>query len=283
MIHSAGGECGKISLVKWMFLFKQESSECSLRYYEFVPYKKGPFSFTLYYDLSSLAKNSYVIDDRAKVRLTPLGQEACLGLPHQAGALVKRIYDKYGKLCESALIDDVYDRFPWYTLNSERVDRRNAKRPLAEHKVYTIGYESFSLDGLLDKLLRRGIRKLIDVRLNPVSRRFGFHKSTLERTCAAVGIVYRHCPDLGVPSSWRSNLPDEAAYERLFRRYVDEVLNADRELLSSLTFMIKESPTAFMCRELSPSFCHRSQLALRLSELSSLPIEDLSADQPILL
>ena len=33
------------------------------------------------------------------------------------------------------------------------------------------------LDGLLDILLKAGVKKLIDVRCNPVARRFGFTRA----------------------------------------------------------------------------------------------------------
>ena len=37
------------------------------------------------------------------------------------------------------------------------------------------------VNALLDLLLRKGIRRLVDVRCNPVARRYGYHKATLCR------------------------------------------------------------------------------------------------------
>lgn len=79
------------------------------------------------------------------------------------------------------MVANVYREFPWYTLNSKNAARRAASAPVASPAVYTVGYEGLMLDGLLDLLLRVGIKRLIDVRCNPVARRFGFHKSTLDR------------------------------------------------------------------------------------------------------
>ena len=116
------------------------------------------------------------------------------------------------------MVDAVYRKYPWFTMNSDVLQKRTVKRPKAEPAVYTkIGYEGLMVDSLLDILLRKGISRLVDVRCNPIARRYGFHRSTLMGLCADLGIEYVHVASLGVPSAWRVNLSDSESGESLFR------------------------------------------------------------------
>ncbi|NJM48439.1 MAG: DUF488 domain-containing protein [Alkalinema sp. RU_4_3] len=71
----------------------------------------------------------------------------------------------------------------------------------------------------MNLLLESGISRLIDVRFNPISRRFGFHRSTLGRLCGFLGIDYQHLPELGIPGSEREDLGASSQYESLFSNY----------------------------------------------------------------
>ena len=90
-------------------------------------------------------------------------------------------------------MDYVYRQYPWFTVNSKR--QQNAARPVAALAVYTAGYEGQQVDAFLNMLMRNGIQQLLDVRNNPVSRRYGFHKTTLGRLCKSLDIEYVHRPN----------------------------------------------------------------------------------------
>jgi hypothetical protein len=91
--------------------------------------------------------------------------------------LIDRTSNRHRSVTTSAMIDSVYLAYPWFTLNSEAIQRRAVTRPTADPAVYTVGYEGIMVDMLTDRLLRKGIGRLIDVRSNPIARRYGFHKA----------------------------------------------------------------------------------------------------------
>ena len=80
------------------------------------------------------------------------------------------------------------------------------------------------MDGFLNLLVQSGIRRLVDVRNNPISRRYGFHKATLGRLCGFLDIDYQHVPELGIQPVLRQTWRSAADYEVLFGRYVAESL-----------------------------------------------------------
>ena len=121
---------------------------------------------------------------------------------------------EHAKLRGNALIAEQYRKFPYYASRSEIVEkvlpnaesrrRVAAARPAkAEPGLATIGYEGKSLESYLNQLLRAGVTLLCDVRRNPLSRKYGFAKSTLSKACEGVGIRYEHLPELGIASEER--------------------------------------------------------------------------------
>ncbi len=263
-----------------MFLLAQEHAELPVNVrHEFVPYNRGPYSFTLAYDLQALARDGAITEGETSIAIHPLGLSQANALSRQTAVSVDAVILKHGAKSTRELIDYVYAQYPWYTLNSKWINRRAVTRPTAPIRVYTTGYEGISLDGLLDRLLRAGIFRLLDVRANPVARRFGFHKSTLARLCPKVGIEYIHMPELGVPSEWRSDLNSRAAYDALFAKYNECVLSTQYEAVRTLRATIEKTPTALMCKEADPTCCHRTALALEISRLSGLPVQDLGEER----
>lgn len=71
--------------------------------------------------------------------------------------------------------------------------------------LFTIGYEGSSLDGYLNRLIKNNVRTLIDLRRNPLSRKYGFSKKTLAETVKKLGIDYVHIPELASPPSGARN------------------------------------------------------------------------------
>ncbi len=267
-----------MQLAKLSFLLAREGRSDQLKtFYEFVPYLYGPYSFTLNHELDNLVRYGLLLlPTDEKLELTKEGQKA-VGNKLDARLLrdLELLEKNYGRLDQSSLVDEVYKKYPWFTLNSSNKRKRNAAQIEAPCANYTIGYQGFQVDGLLNRLLETGIKTLVDTRSNPISRRYGYHKSTLLKLCQKVGIKYEHLPELGIPSDWRQDLESELAYSVLFERYEKSVLGTQEEVISKLSERVLTTPTAFLCRESNPCECHRSRLAGALQKLNGLPIVDI--------
>ncbi len=59
-------------------------------------------------------------------------------------------------------------------------------------KFFTIGYEAAPMADFLDALTSAGVKRVIDVRALPLSRRPGFSKTPLKGALAEAGIDYVH-------------------------------------------------------------------------------------------
>lgn len=277
LVDQAGGAPGRTHLMKWLFLLREEQPDAlgSSAFYEFIPYKYGPFSFQAYRDMSALeesgllAKGGVSIPKSARAEVKDELQK----LPKRAMRGVDDVLRTYGDVSRKALLDDVYERYPWYATRSELRPRKRTKAaPLA---VYTVGYEGRSIDGLLDHLLRAGIRRLIDVRKNAMSRKYGFGGKTTARLCGDVDIEYIHVPTLGIPSSMRRDLSTQADYDQLFDTYEDEILSGADQSIQSVADLCAEKPSALMCFEASSCQCHRGRLAPQVAEIAGLDIKHL--------
>ena len=275
LIAASGGEISKLKLAKLGFLLRNEGrSEQLESFYEFVPYLYGPYSFTLNHELENLARDGCIKNPSSeKISLTAAGAKIT-----KQSTDVRLLRDlellshNYGDLGETDLLDSVYAQHPWFTVNSARKGGRRARRSVAKTANYTVGYQSFQVDGLLNRLLEQGISIIFDTRQHPVSRRYGFHKSTLSQLCDKVGLSYEHVPELGVPSTWRQDLISQQDYERLFSRYETEILSQVKPMLNNIAERLAEAPSALMCLEANSKCCHRSTLAQHLSRINGLPI-----------
>ncbi len=277
LVSNEGGGVEKLRLMKLAFLLAREGLPRTATY-EFLPFKHGPFSFTLYHDLRRLSAQGY-LTERDKVIAVSGGCAGEAALDPSTRRMVDGFSASYRVLATSRLVDEVYARFPWFTINASDVKKRRACRPVGGVAVYTIGYEGMMLDGFLDLLLRAGIQRLLDVRKNPVARRYGFHRSTLERHCGEVGIEYQWLPELGVPAAWRTGLESPADYVRLFATYEREVLQAGLSTLRSVIEKVQSRATALMCMEQDQACCHRSRLAEYVSARTGLPIVELRGER----
>ena len=126
--------------------------------------------------------------------------------------------------------------------------------------VWTIGYEAASWAGVRGALATAGIRRVIDVRDLPLSRRPGFSKRQLAAGLAEAGIAYTHLRALGTPPAGR------AAHRKRdmdsFWRIVDAKLaTAEAALaLAQAAAMAAEEPTCLICYEADPATCHRCRV-----------------------
>lgn len=279
LLANSNGSSSRTRLIKLAFLlFKQGKSDWLQTFYEFVPYLYGPFSFTLAHELDCMLRNGMLrFNERDRIELTDDGYRLANQLHEpQLSKDLDALKTEYGALNQNSFIESIYQNFPWFTVNSTKVDKQKTKKQHAQCANYTIGYQAYQVDGLLNILLKQGIKCLVDTRINPISRRYGFHKSTLLSLCQKVGISYIHKPEFGIPSAWRKELETEEDYKKLFERYELEILDRRNSALAQLASEIANEPSALLCQESDHKHCHRSRLALRLSRLNKLPVCELN-------
>lgn len=131
--------------------------------------------------------------------------------------------------------------------------------------IFTIGYEGMSLDEFSRKLSSNGVKRLIDVREIPWSRKPGFSMRRLSEELSDRGIGYLHLRSLGSPKSIRDELKQDDDFDKFAEAY-REHLKMQRESLDILLSEATDKPTAIMCFERDPARCHRSIIASELGE-----------------
>lgn len=264
----------KIKLVKLMFLFSMEESDGT---YSFLPYKYGPFSFQLYRNLSALSHAGWI--DEESLKIYDDRKEAALNEARKLPKIMRDkfidVSQKYGKLSDSAILKMVYTKYPEFTFRSE-LSSEMISPPLAPIAIYTIGYEGASIDSFLNAFIQKGIRRLIDVRRNPISRKWGFAKNTLSGLCNKVGIEYSHFPELGISSDQRINISTKEDYEKLFFEYENNYLPLHEDAVKNVLSLIGQAPAALVCMEADVQTCHRGRLANILNKISEIQVVHLS-------
>ena len=267
-------------LVKLAFLMRQHPAlRDDSTFYDFVPYRFGPFSFALYRELSALQRDSYIDRDEKEIGLNrktrSLTTQAISDLPSKDSDVVRSVVRRYGRLAQDALIRRVYNEYPWYAVRSELshlVPKDVPQVGPAPIAVYTVGYEGKSIDAFFDGLLRSGVRALLDVRANPVSRKYGFAGRSLREISGKLALEYSHLPELGIDGANRTALTSFAAYQKLLDRYESQMLPQLTTSVHRLLELIRERPSALMCVERDIRCCHRGRLAAVAAEATGLPV-----------
>lgn len=275
IMDEAGDYAEPSMLIHLAFLLRQEARTAGgSAFFQFLPYKTGPHSFVLDQEARKLA-SAGLLDQQndGSWALTRTGKQAACDLDVSVRADIRELVRRAANRSVDWLRHYVFDHYPWFTLNARSGGQID--RPVADIAVYTAGYEGLHVDGFLNGLLRVGIHRLVDVRNNPVARRFGFHGSTLNRLCQSVGIEYVHMPDLGIPSSMRANINAEGARERLLADYATKTLPERTQNIRHLTSLVRQQPTVLVCVEADPSCCHRASLAEMISDEARLTCKHL--------
>lgn len=283
VLEEAGGSLNKTAFVKLIFLLRMETELAQHpSFYDFVPYKYGPHSFALYRDLFRLGSYGYIDDGADYIALNDKllveTRQQTEGLTTKLQMAVANIVERYGQVKVSPLIKDVYDRYRWYALNSERSERNLfpiPSRPKAAAAVYTIGYEGKTVDAFFNYLLEKGIETIIDVRANPVSRKYGFAGKRMKQIGENLGMDYLHLPSLGVSSRERANLSDEVSYIRYFTKYEHDILAHREQEIKEVGAFMRGIPSVLVCVEKDAECCHRSKLAEFVANESRLRIVNL--------
>lgn len=262
----------KLQLVKWLFLLqKEEQFYLNGSFYDFFPHKFGPFSFLLYKDLSDMEKAGEIKLIMKNIQYKNSQKKIITDrLPKNEVQSITNILEKYGSLPENKLLNYVYSTYPWYASRSLLL-----KTPLKISSdqlppaIYSLGYEGLSIDTFLNIVLWKGLKRVIDVRNNPFSRKYGFSSNQLKQKCQEIDIKYYHFPELGIPSSIRN---ENKNIKELWETYEDVILpNASRSI-DIVKKLCTEKASVLLCFEQDPATCHRSILARYISESTSLPI-----------
>src|ERR671929_1665689 len=89
--------------------------------------------------------------------------------------------------------------------------------------VWTIGYEKLLPPALVAELEAAGVRRVIDVRFRPQSRRPGMSKTRLGELLGDHGIAYEHRRELGTPPDIRHLFRTNqlAAARERFRAHIE--------------------------------------------------------------
>lgn len=121
----------------------------------------------------------------------------------------------------------------------------------------SIGYEGYEQATLVEDLRQRGVQVVADVRLNAISRRPGFSKTSLRTALTAAGIDYRHFRALGNPQDNRApfHRGDLEHGRAVFARLLDDPAPAAE--LAELAALARARKTAVLCVERDERHCHR--------------------------
>ena len=244
----------RLQLVKLMFLASEEQS-----LYNFIPYHFGPFSFQLYQDLRHLERDGYLtwtendvqFIERAFPKPDPYTQN-----------VITSVISQFGSLSKDDLLDYVYNKYPEMTIFSKIKQMKDYSRD--ETGIVTIGYEGKNIDKFLALLVENKVEKLIDVRKNAFSMKYGYSKNQLASMLEKLDIKYLHLPELGIESDKRKNL-SKKGFAELFQRYAIE-LAEKQDLLDVIKSLAQKEKVALMCFEAKEADCHRGVIARRFRD-----------------
>lgn len=126
--------------------------------------------------------------------------------------------------------------------------------------IYTIGHSTRALDDFVGMLKAHGVRKLVDVRTIPRSRRHPhFSGEELAESLLGYGVEYRWCKALGGLRRPLKDSLNTAWRNESFRGYADYMQTpAFQAAVEELLELGRNSDTVIMCAEAVPWRCHRS-------------------------
>lgn len=126
--------------------------------------------------------------------------------------------------------------------------------------IYTIGHSTRTFEEFVSLLEAHGVRKLVDVRTVPKSRRHPhFAGEALAAHLPAVGIGYDWMKVLGGLRRPRPDSPNGAWRNASFRGYADHMQSDEfKAAIDELIDRGRGDDLAIMCAEAVPWRCHRS-------------------------
>ena len=133
-------------------------------------------------------------------------------------------------------------------------------------RIFTIGYEGATVGEFVAALQKAGVKRVIDVRALPLSRRPGFSKTPLKGALEEAGIEYIHLKALGTPSEGRT-AARAGRHGDMARIYAGQLELPEAMAQSAqMLDLAAEKPSALLCMERDPEHCHRSLLLQAVAE-----------------
>lgn len=267
-------ELEKLRLQKLLFILSRNQKKSE---YDFVPYKCGCHSFSLSADITTMLRKEYLLDSNSKIiKIDKTNYFTTLKVIDQNRLL--ELKSLYGTMSIDSLVRHTYINYPFWAINSltasEILDDKYYTRVLEAKPnlndsiiLFTIGYEGISLEEYLVRLLKNDVKVLVDVRRNPLSMKYGFSKTLLQKYCNEVGIEYIHYPEVGIQTEERQELNNQKDYDKLFSNYKKCNLPNTIETQDRIfSLLIEKKRIALTCFEANICQCHRKHLAEAISE-----------------
>ncbi|MFA7370906.1 MAG: DUF488 domain-containing protein [Sphaerochaetaceae bacterium] len=248
LLEKVGKTTAQNVIQNLLFLISQENPV-----YTFIPSEEGPLSLTLESDWDLFRKEPWQESD----------------IEEKDAQLVRETVEAWQKEGEKLLLR-VAEMYPYFTIKSSREFSKateEKKRALikmieaAPKGLYTVGYEGITIEDFINKLIKNNIKRVIDVRGNPNSRKREFAKNSLAASLARVGIEYIGMKEIGVPNKIKREYLKAGRKEELFQWYEENVLVNSKPLIKEINTLTKEVNTVLVCYEANPADCHRSHLA----------------------
>jgi uncharacterized protein (DUF488 family) len=160
-------------------------------------------------------------------------------------------------------VDPEFDRqgrLPYDSSMGSKV-QKTAKEE--KQTIFTLGHSTRAFEEFLELLRAHGIRRVIDIRTIPRSRRNPQYSiETLGPSLKAAGIDYVHLKDLGGLRRPNPDSKNMGWRNASFRGYADYMGTPEFEAaLSRAIELSRNKPTVLMCAEAVPWRCHRSLVA----------------------
>jgi uncharacterized protein (DUF488 family) len=128
-------------------------------------------------------------------------------------------------------------------------------------KIYTIGFTQTSAEAFFGKLIKAGVKKIIDARLNNRSQLAGFaKKEDLRFFLKALGnIDYLHMPVLAptdeILTEYKKKKVNWQAYEKKFQALME------KRRIENIVSSAELDQSCLLCSEHLPDYCHRRLVA----------------------
>lgn len=238
----------------------------NIRFYDFVPYKYGPYSFEMDKDLRIFIKNGWINMENNQIYIN---KHIIKSLDNNTDNTdeTREVINKFGNRNETNLLNYVYENYPFYIQNSLLINQQKSKKQTVPISIYTIGYQNLSIDLFINILIEKQIKTVLDVRNKPFSYKYGFNYSWLKKYLLEFDIEYINIPELGIEEKYRKTLLHNQLWE-----YYSIVLENNKKYLDKISNIIIKGPTVLMCYEMNPNDCHRLRLAKAIQDSVNLLI-----------
>jgi len=270
----------KMHLLKLLFVFTQKQKA---KAYDFIPYQYGCFSYSVYADINALVQKN-IISEKDNVLTLTDKTNYISQLSQEDKSYLQQIKILLGTMSNNDLIKYTYISYPYWATKSAIAKKilspaeyetvEQCKPKSNKTILFTLGYEGLSLEKYLNQLILNDVKVLIDVRRNPLSMKYGFSKSQLQRYCENSGIEYLHFPELGIDTEKRQELNTQADYDKLFTDYRKNNLPKTIATQNQIFEILKQkNRIALTCFEANINQCHRKHLAEAITKIPQFSYE----------